>query len=106
MRLMALYARPVLIISGTGSTLALLLMMSVSISSLTDTMMTATILKILITAISALLFRMLASKDREYFYINVGVHPKLLLKWAISLDAAAYIVLSILIIVIRHGIAG
>lgn len=103
---MLTYTRPSMIISGVGSLAAFLLLSSVSIGSLSDTVMTATILKLLITAISFILLRMLASKDRDYFYINVGIHPRILMRWSISLDVAVYFAGCILITLIRNVIAG
>lgn len=103
---MLTYTRPALTVSGLGSLAAFLLWIHVSIESLFDAVMLATVLKILITAIINLLFRILAAKERDYFYINIGIHPRILLMWSISLDVATYIAGATLIILIRNVIAG
>ncbi len=103
---MLTYTRPSLIVSGAGTIIAFLFMASVSIGSLSDFVMLATVLKLLIIAISFLLLRILASKDRDYFYINVGIHPRILMRWSISLDVAVYFAGCILITLIRNVIAG
>lgn len=102
---MLTYTRPALIVSGLGSLAAFMLWIGVSIESLFDAVTLATVLKILIIAIINILFRMLASKDREYFYINIGIHPRVLLKWSILFDATTYIAGATLIIIIRNVIA-
>ena len=104
--LMLTYTRPSLTVSGMGSIVAFLFMAKVGIGSLSDFIMLATILKILIISISFLLLRMLASKDRDYFYINIGIHPRILMRWSITLDASVYLAGCILITIIRNVIAG
>lgn len=103
---MLTYTRPSLTVSGIGSIVAFLFMAKVSIGNLSDFIMLATVLKLLIIAISFLLLRILASKDRDYFYINVGIHPRILMRWSISLDFTTYLAGSILITLIRNVIAG
>lgn len=103
-KLMAMYARPVLIISGLGSISAATLMIMISIERLTTGFTTATVLKLVILAIATLLFKMLTSKDQEFFYINIGLHPSRLLRWAILIDLAIFFILCTLIMIIRHGI--
>ncbi len=103
---MLTYTRPSLTVSGIGSIVAFMFMAKVSIGSLSDFIMLATVLKLLIIAISFLLLRILASKDRDYFYINVGIHPRILMRWSISLDVAVYFAGCILITLIRNVIAG
>lgn len=99
------YALPVLIISGLGSLSASMLLCMISKEGLTTAFITATVLKFVITAIASLLFKMLTSRDQDYFYINIGLHPSKLLTWAILADMVMYFILSILIIVIRNAIA-
>ena len=99
------YTLPVLIISGLGSLSASMLLCMISKEGLTTAFITATVLKLVITAIAALLFRMLTSKDQEFFYINIGLHPFKLLRWAIMADISMYLILSTLIIVIRNVIS-
>ena len=103
---MLTYTRPSLTVSGIGSIVAFLFMAKVSIGNLSDFIMLATVLKLLIIAISFLLLRILASKDRDYFYINVGIHPRILMRWSTSLDFTTYLAGSILITLIRNVIAG
>ena len=43
------------------------------------------------------------SKDRKFFYINVGISTRKLMRWAICLDLAVYFILLVLIIIIRHA---
>lgn len=105
LKLMAIYTRPILIISGTGSLAIFALLANVSLNSLIVTTITATMFKMVITALAAILFRMMVSKDRDYFYINIGLHPSKLLKWSICSDYTVYLAICIFIIVIRHVIA-
>ena len=103
---MLTYTRPALTVSVLGRLDAFLLWIHVSIESLFDAVTLATVLKILITAIINLMSRILAAKERDYFYINIGIHPRILLMWSISLDVATYIAGATLIILIRNVIAG
>ena len=103
-KLMAMYARPVLIISGLGSISAAMLMIMISIERLRMAVTTGMVLKSVILAIATLLFKMLTSKDQEFFYINLGLHPSRLLRWAILTDLVMYLIICTLIIIIRHGI--
>ena len=105
LKLMAIYTRPILIISGIGSLAIFTLLASVNLRSMIVTVITATMFKMIITALATILFRMMVSKDRDYFYINIGLHPSSLLKWSICSDYAAYLTICTIIIVIRHVIA-
>ena len=105
LKLMVIYTRPILIISGIGSLAIFALLANVSLNSLIVTTITATMFKMVITALAAILFRMMVSKDRDYFYINIGLHPSRLLKWSICSDYAIYLTVCTLIIIIRHVIA-
>ena len=105
-KLMLTYTRPALIVSGLGSIAAFMLWLNVSVESLFDAVTLATVLKILIIAIVNILFRMLVSKDSDYFYINIGIHPRILLRWSILLDTTVYIAGAALIILLRNVIAG
>lgn len=101
--LMLMYMRPVLIISGLGSLSAISTLMMVNAEAVGDTAVMVTMLKILVLAISTLLFTMLSSKDRKYFYINVGTSTRSLMRRAICLDMAVFIILLTIIILVRHG---
>ena len=101
--LMLMYMRPVLIISGLGSLSAATTLMMVSAEAVGDTAVMVTMLKILVLAISTLLFKMLSSKDRKFFYINVGISTRSLMYRAICLDMAVFIILLTIIILVRHG---
>lgn len=99
------YTRPVLIITGLGSLSAAMLLCMISKGNLTTAFNTAIVLKLVITAIATLLFNMLTSKDQDYFYINIGLHPSKLLRWAILADILVFLILSTLIILIRNVIS-
>ena len=101
--LMLMYMRPVLIISGLGSLSAVTTLMMVSAEAVGNTAVMVTMLKILVLAISTLLFKMLSSKDRKFFYINVGISTRSLMCRAICLDMAVFIILLTIIILVRHG---
>lgn len=103
--LMLMYMRPVLIISGLGTLSAISALSVMSVSAMKDNALPLTILKIIILAISTLLFTLMSSKDRKYFYINIGISTKKLMRLAIVLDMLAYFVMITLIIVIRHAVS-
>lgn len=102
--LMFMYMRPVLIISGLGSISAVATMMMVSTQSMAGTAGALTVLKILLVSISSLLFTMMSSKDRKFFYINVGISTRKLMTMAIILDLSVFFLMMILIIIVRHAI--
>ena len=101
--LMVMYMRPVLIASGLATLSAISTLMLVSPQAVSDTALMLSPLKIIILAICTLLFTMLSSKDRKFFYINVGISTRKLMRWAICLDLAVYFILLVLIIIIRHA---
>lgn len=103
--LMLMYMRPVLIISGLGTLSAISALSVMSVSAMKDNALPLTILKIIILAISTLLFTLMSSKDRKFFYINIGISTKKLMRRAIVLDMLAYFVMITLIIVIRHAVS-
>lgn len=103
--LMLMYMRPVLIISGLGTLSAISALSMMSVESMKDNALPMTLLKIIILAISTLLFTMMSSKDRKFFYINIGISTKKLMRLAIVLDMLAYFVMITLIIVIRHAVS-
>lgn len=103
--LMWMYMRPVLIISGLGTLSVLSSLMLVSAEAMGDTAVMTTIVKVMVLAISCLLFTMLTSKDRRFFYINVGISTRKLTRWAICLDMAVYFLLLTIIILIRNAAA-
>lgn len=99
---MAQYTGPYLMISGAGTFAVLLLTAVTAKENLIATVSIASVLKILICAITVLLFRMIGAKHLEWFYINIGLHPRKLLKWAISADAAVYITACTMIIILKN----
>ncbi len=103
--LMFMYTRPVLIVSGLGTLSALGALTMMSVEAMKNNILPLTILKIIILAISVLLFTMMSSKDRKFFYINIGISTKKLMRLAIVLDMLAYFVLITLIIVIRYAVS-
>lgn len=103
--LMLMYMRPVLIVSGLGTLSALGALTMMSVEAMKNNILPLTILKIIILAISVLLFTMMSSKDRKFFYINIGISTKKLMRLAIVLDMLAYFVLITLIIVIRYAVS-
>lgn len=103
--LMLMYMRPVLIVSGLGTLSALGALIMMSVEVMKNNILPLTILKTIILAISALLFTIMSSKDRKFFYINIGVSTKKLMRLAIVMDMLAYFVLITLIIVIRYAVS-
>ncbi len=99
-----MYMRPVLIVSGLGTLSALSALSVMSVNAMKDNALPLTILKIVILAISTLLFTLMSSKDRKYFYINIGISTKKLMRGAIVLDMLAYFVLLTLTMVIRYAV--
>ena len=102
--LMLMYMRPVLIVSGLGTLSAISALTMMSVEAMKDNVLPMTILKIIILAISTLLFTLMSSKDRKYFYINIGISTKKLMRGAIVLDMLAYFVLLTLTMVIRYAV--
>ncbi len=102
--LMLMYMRPVLIVSGLGTLSAISALSVMSVQAMKDNVLPMTILKIIILAISTLLFTLMSSKDRKYFYINIGISTKKLMRRAIVLDMLAYFVLLTLTMVIRYAL--
>lgn len=102
--LMLMYMRPVLIVSGLGTLSALSALSMMSVNAMKDNALPLTILKIVILAISTLLFTMMSSKDRKFFYINIGISTKKLMRGAIVLNMLAYFVLLTLTMVIRYAV--
>ena len=96
--------RPVLIVSGLGTLSAISALTMMSVEAMKDNVLPMTILKIIILAISTLLFTLMSSKDRKYFYINIGISTKKLMRGAIVLDMLAYFVLLTLTMVIRYAL--
>lgn len=102
--LVLMYMRPVLIVSGLGTLSAISALSVMSVSAMKGNALPMTILKIIILAISTLLFTQMSSKDRKYFYINIGISTKKLMRRAIVLDMLAYFVLLTLTMVIRYAL--
>lgn len=103
--LMSMYMRPVLTVSGLGTLSALGTLTMVSMEAMKDSILPLTLLKIIILAISTLLFTLLSSEDRKFFYINIGISTKKLMRLAIVLDMLAYFILITLIIVTRYAVS-
>ena len=99
-----MYMRPVLIVSGLGTLSAISALTMMSVEAMKDNVLPMTILKIIILAICTLLFTLMSSKDRKYFYINIGISTKKLMRGAIVLDMLAYFVLLTLTMVIRYAV--
>ena len=99
-----MYMRPVLIVSGLGTLSAISALSVMSVSAMKGNALPMTILKIIILAISTLLFTLMSSKDRKYFYIDIGISTKKLMRGAIVLDMLAYFVLLTLTMVIRYAV--
>lgn len=104
MKLMGMYARPYLIVSGLGSLSAVVTLAVVGKGSIMGALTSLTVLKVVVMAISLILFKLLESKEQAYFYINIGLHPSLLLKWAVFADTLAYLIICTILIVIRNVI--
>lgn len=100
--LMVSYTCPILIVAGLSSLVSLVFLTMTSIESLATLFMVFTFLKILAESLTVLLFNSLKSKGQDYFYINLGLHPKNLLIWEISIEAILYILLFIPLIIIRN----
>ena len=75
----------------------------VGVDTMKDVALSLVILKLLILAISVLLFTLMSSKDRKFFYINVGVSTRKLTRMAVILDLAVFFVLLTLIFVLRYA---
>lgn len=101
-RLVAMYCRPLLAISAAGTLSVAGTLVMVGSSALASTFCITSMLKAALTAISVLLLRSMRQKSEDYFYINLGQHPKKLLGLALCADAAAYIIACSLILFVRY----
>lgn len=101
-RLMLMYCGPYLLISGAGTLAAAGVLAFVGKELMTEAFVMITFLKIGLAPMSVALLRMLSRGREDYFYINLGQHPTKLLKMAVCLDAAVYISLCMLIMLLRH----
>ncbi len=104
LRLMSMYARPYFTVSGLGTLSAVASLALVGKGSVTGTFISLTALKGVVMAISLILFKLLESKEQAYFYINIGLHTSLLLRWAVIIDIISYLILCTSLIIIRNVI--
>ncbi len=100
--LMLMSCGPYLLISGAGTLAAAGVLAFVGKELMTEAFVMITFLKMGLAAMSVALLRMLSRGREDYFYINLGQHPTKLLKMAVCLDAAIYIFLCMLIMILRH----
>ena len=88
---MLLYTKGYLILSSTVSIAAFVNMAASDVpENWLETLMALSILKIIVAAMTLVLFNDIAPKNEKFFYINLGLHPRILI--------------SILIILIKNGI--
>lgn len=101
-RLMLMSCGPYLLISGAGLLAASGVLAFVGRELMTEAFVMVTLLKMGLAVMSVALLRMLSRGREDYFYINLGQHPTKLLKMAVSLDAAVYISLCMVIMLLRY----
>ena len=98
-----MYMRPALICSGVGSISAFAVMMKVDAEAFYDTVVFLTLLKMILLAMCIALFWLVRNDSTRYFFINLGLSPKKLVRWGIALDCAVYFIGVFLILLFRYG---
>ena len=103
-RLIRIYCSPVLALAGIGTASAAVALALTSNEATASTFCILCILKVATTAIAVLLFKSMRKPEEDFFYINIGQHPNKLLKTALCADAAIYIIICFLILLLRYVI--
>lgn len=101
-RLVMLYCRPIVFISGLATLAGASTLLLVGNKSLLPAFYIVTLLKVLVVAVSVMLLKIMAREREYYFYINIGMHPRKLLKTALSFDAVIYFTICLFILVLRY----
>ncbi len=102
LRLMMMYCGPVPVISGFGTLSAGGVLLMVGNKALIPSLYIVTLLKILMLGVLLLCFKIMSSGNLDYFYINVGWHPRKLLRLAVCIDSVTYTLVCILILLFRY----
>lgn len=101
-RLVMLYCRPIVLISAVATLAAICTLFMVGEKALLPAFYILTLLKVLGVAVSVVFLKIMA-RDREYyFYVNIGQHPKKLLRMALFYDAVIYFTVCLFIFVLRY----
>jgi hypothetical protein len=103
-RLILMYMRPALIISGLGSISAFSFMAISDMETLTELAMFLSTLKLAILGTGILFVLSMEKQEKKYFYINLGTSPKQLILWGTVMDLVIYFTVLPLIILVRHAI--
>lgn len=99
---MMMYCGSVLVVSGFGTLSAMGVLLMVGNKALIPSLYVATLLKMLMLGVLLLCFKIMSSGKQDYFYINVGWHPRKLLRLAICIDSVTYILFCILVLLLRY----
>lgn len=106
-RLVMLYARGVLTVSGIVSLSSFIAVaaMGADKSETVSVAVMLSLVKLFLTGILVLLKRLdRGGSDRGFFYINLGLCPSRMMAAAVLLDLAVYVVVLTLIIVIKNAL--
>lgn len=104
-RLMLLYTKGYLILSSSVSIAAFYNMAASDVpENWLETLMALSILKIIVAAMTLVLFNEVTPKNEKFFYINLGLHPRILKRYSVILDFGTFYLISILIILVKNGI--
>lgn len=102
---MLLYTKGYLILSSTVSIAAFVYMAASDVrENWLETLMVLSIPKIIVAAMTLVLFNDITPKNKKFFYINLGLHPRILRIYSVILDFGTFYLISILIILIKNGI--
>ena len=101
-RLVMLYCRPIVFISGLSTLAGAGTLLMVGSKTFLSALYIVTLLKVLCDAVSVVLLKLMAREREYYFYINIGQHPRKLLKMALCFDAFIYFTVCLFIFVIRY----
>lgn len=101
-RLVMLYCRPIVFISGLSTLAGASTLLMVGSKTFLSALYIVTLLKVLCDAVSVVLLKLMAREREYYFYINIGQHPRKLLKMALCSDAVIYFTVCLFISVLRY----
>lgn len=101
-RLVMLYCRPIVFISGLSTLAGASTLLMVGSKAFLSALYIVTLLKVLCDAVSVVLLKLMAREREYYFYVNIGQHPRKLLKMALCFNAVIYFTACLFISVIRY----
>ena len=105
-RLMFMYMRGVMTVSGLGSVAALSVLAAADLDGLVTVAVVICFLKLFLLASCIGLFLLQRNDSTRFFYVNLGVSPTGLMWRAVAMDLAIFFFVMVILIVLRYGCAG